>query len=186
MRRGRDRGDPYRAPSAPSDRPCPRCAEPAFLRPDTVGETPVDRCSRCDGVWVSLRSFRHVREDIERQSEIVALLGPGEPFLEERIVYLRCPQCTGPMARTNFGRRSGVIVDSCPAHGIWFDPGELVAAIEFLITRSAQRPQEESARAAPPQARPLGKPMPLESTEPAPARWISLAIEAIGDLLFWP
>ena len=29
------------------------------------------------------------------------------------------------MHRFNYARRSGIIVDSCAAHGLWFDAGEL-------------------------------------------------------------
>ena len=36
------------------------------------------------------------------------------------------------MRRINFGRRSGVIVDVCNAHGTWFDPGELAAVLRFV------------------------------------------------------
>jgi Zn-finger nucleic acid-binding protein len=36
------------------------------------------------------------------------------------------------MNRVNFGKRSGVIVDVCKEHGVWFDRGELTQAIEFV------------------------------------------------------
>jgi len=39
------------------------------------------------------------------------------------------------MTRVNFGRTSGVIVDSCKRHGAWFDRGELSAALAFLARR---------------------------------------------------
>jgi Zn-finger nucleic acid-binding protein len=36
------------------------------------------------------------------------------------------------MNRTNFARISGVIVDTCRGHGIWFDPGELEKIMDFI------------------------------------------------------
>jgi hypothetical protein len=36
------------------------------------------------------------------------------------------------MARTNFGRVSGVLIDVCRPHGAWFDRGELGAIRRFL------------------------------------------------------
>ncbi len=35
--------------------------------------------------------------------------------------YRPCPVCTRLMNRVNFGRRSGVLIDRCRAHGSWFD-----------------------------------------------------------------
>lgn len=36
------------------------------------------------------------------------------------------------MTRMNFGRRSGIIVDTCREHGTWFDGGEREAVMEFV------------------------------------------------------
>jgi Zn-finger nucleic acid-binding protein len=36
------------------------------------------------------------------------------------------------MARVNFGKHSGIVVDVCRWHGTWFDAGELDAAMEFV------------------------------------------------------
>lgn len=42
-----------------------------------------------------------------------------------RVQYIKCPVCNEFMRRTNFGSRSGVIVDKCRDHGVWLDGGEL-------------------------------------------------------------
>jgi hypothetical protein len=36
------------------------------------------------------------------------------------------------MLRRNFGGQSGIIVDVCAVHGVWFDRGELPRALEFV------------------------------------------------------
>ena len=46
--------------------------------------------------------------------------------------YRKCPTCHEMMARRNYGRRSGVIVDICRAHGIWFDPDELPQILRWI------------------------------------------------------
>ena len=41
------------------------------------------------------------------------------------VSYRPCPVCDKIMNRSNFGHRSGVIVDTCKEHGIFLDNGEL-------------------------------------------------------------
>jgi Zn-finger nucleic acid-binding protein len=36
------------------------------------------------------------------------------------------------MNRSNFARTSGVIMDICKSHGVWFDADELPAIVEFI------------------------------------------------------
>jgi Zn-finger nucleic acid-binding protein len=53
------------------------------------------------------------------------------------------------MNRVNFGKRSGVIVEVCKPHGVWFDKGELTRAIEFVADGGlveTKRREEELAR----------------------------------------
>jgi Zn-finger nucleic acid-binding protein len=49
----------------------------------------------------------------------------------------------------NFARYSGVIVDVCKAHGIWFDSGELGAVVRFVKSggmEKARRKEIEQAQ----------------------------------------
>jgi Zn-finger nucleic acid-binding protein len=53
------------------------------------------------------------------------------------------------MNRVNFGKRSGVIVEVCKPHGVWFEKGELTRAIEFVAGGGlveTKRRDEELAR----------------------------------------
>jgi Zn-finger nucleic acid-binding protein len=36
------------------------------------------------------------------------------------------------MNRNNFAKVSGVIIDTCKSHGVWFDANELPQVIEFI------------------------------------------------------
>ena len=44
----------------------------------------------------------------------------------------RCPCCRCDMERATFAARSGISVDVCIVHGIWFDAGELFQTVRWL------------------------------------------------------
>ena len=48
------------------------------------------------------------------------------------------------MHRRNFGRKSGVVVDTCGAHGVWFDAGELDGVLAWLRAGGARRSEREA------------------------------------------
>ena len=56
------------------------------------------------------------------------------------------------MARRNYAHRSGVIVDTCHEHGMWFDSGELHALLQWIrrggLEKAAWREKEDAAAAA--------------------------------------
>ena len=101
------------------------------MHPRSIGETPAERCERCAGVWLTAAVFNELLINSEWQRAVLesrefagAAPDSGEP--------LRCPECRKQMRRANLGRRSGVLVDACRRHGIWFDVGELRRAVGFL------------------------------------------------------
>lgn len=55
------------------------------------------------------------------------------------------------MTPMQFSRRSGVIIDICRSHGVWFDRDELRRIIEFIraggLDRARALDKEEPARA---------------------------------------
>jgi Zn-finger nucleic acid-binding protein len=50
---------------------------------------------------------------------------------EKEVKYVKCPVCQTFMNRNLFGYRSGVIVDRCQRHGIWFNSGEITHLQEW-------------------------------------------------------
>ena len=54
------------------------------------------------------------------------------------------------MHRRNFGRRSGVVIDTCKDHGVWFDAHELERILRWIRdggeARSRKRTAEEQQR----------------------------------------
>jgi Zn-finger nucleic acid-binding protein len=133
---------PARAmPEQESGRPCPRCTTPQRPQPLTahlVGQTLIDQCPECGGLWVDQEAFERLTEKADQQQSAQAALGrlppPRRPLdaSASKVVYLRCPDCETVMNRRNYAKRSGVIVDVCQAHGIWFDSGELPRVLAFV------------------------------------------------------
>ncbi len=101
---------------------CPRCRKP--LVPETVERVPVDRCLRCDGIWLD-----------DGELETILATGPppaaisggidAPPKAEAMEWELPCPKCEQIMHRFQYGATSGIVLDKCEGHGLWFDFEEL-------------------------------------------------------------
>jgi Zn-finger nucleic acid-binding protein len=111
---------------------CPRCR--VALESNKIGETFVRSCTKCDGVWLEADAFEAICADRESQSAVLGFLDKRTlrgPALT-KINYVPCPDCGQLMNRNNFAKASGVIVDICKQHGVWFDADELPAIIGFI------------------------------------------------------
>ena len=115
------------------ERACPRGC--GTLHRVELGGVALDECAGCSGVWLVVEVFKRLCAEEERRS---VLLGAE---LQERttpatatptVRYVPCPDCARLMNRVNFGKRSGIIVDSCAKHGTWFDAHELRRVVEFV------------------------------------------------------
>lgn len=130
--------DPYRDAPPPSGLGgCPRCV--ILLEGVDYADTPLDECVRCGGVFVE----KWILDRLVAAREARIALGISLPVHarrpEHEVRYLRCPRCARQMNRKVFGRSSGVIVDVCKDHGIWFDAGELAAVLEFVEAGGLER-----------------------------------------------
>ncbi|MFO0682277.1 MAG: zf-TFIIB domain-containing protein [Sandaracinus sp.] len=126
---------------------CPRCTS-VPLAAVRVGEHRVAECMRCTGLFVE----HPVLERITRRTEQSAGLrlrpigvAPTEP---ETTTYLPCPYCRKTMGRRGFADRSGVIIDYCNEHGVWFDADELARVLEFIDAGGLAQKEERERRAA--------------------------------------
>jgi Zn-finger nucleic acid-binding protein len=52
------------------------------------------------------------------------------------------------MNRKNFGDESGIVVDVCARHGVWFDTGELPKILAFTRAGGLERAKKRRAEAA--------------------------------------
>ena len=130
--------------------PCPRCRT-GTMAVLTLKETRLLECSRCAGLWLPLATFEHICNNQEQQVAVLQFDLPQPQVTDIDITprYLPCPQCGQLMNRYNFAHHSGVIIDICKPHGVWFDRDELRKIIEFIrsggMERAARIEQEELA-----------------------------------------
>ena len=106
--------------------PCPGCK--ADMHRVRIGSTPMYECSSCASTWLDTETFTVMCSNREERGAVAGILGGAKepaPMLGGPIRYLPCPMCKKLMNRTNFGHRSGVIIDVCKGHGAWFEPREL-------------------------------------------------------------
>lgn len=111
---------------------CPRCG--TKLNSLTIAETDLRECEKCDGLWADVETFENICADRERRAAVLTFTTNRTlPNLDAaKIKYVPCPDCKQLMNRSNFARASGVIIDICKQHGIWFDAEELPKIIEFI------------------------------------------------------
>ena len=122
---------------------CPRCK--IELRSIKIDATTVRECERCGGFWTSVQTFEALCADKEQQSAVLNFI--HAQAVENRppapISYVPCPDCKQLMNRSNFARVSGVIIDLCKQHGVWFDADELPKIIDFIDKGGLARSREK-------------------------------------------
>lgn len=124
-------------PDAPDDGhwACPRTQR--ALEPLTVQGLHMHVNPACGGLMIERSSEQSLVAHPELWPEFIAvadrLAQEATEVIDGRaLVYLSCPTCGGSMVRKNFEKVSGIIVDTCPRHGTWFDANELQGVLRFL------------------------------------------------------
>lgn len=157
------------APAAREDRElsCPRGC--GALRRMTLGGAELHECPRCAGLWVDEPTFDRLCAERERDAGVRA--APREDARVrvpvERVRYARCPSCARTMNRVNFARSSGVVVDECRGHGVWFDEDELRRVVEFVRSGGLDRARTRERAALAEERRLLQLRQTLASRAPA-------------------
>ncbi len=130
-----------------TDGSCPRCK--IQLMAMRIGDIAMRECSRCGGIWTLPHIFEAVCSNKEAQAAVLGYVSnlPQIGFRPLAVNYVPCPDCGHLMNRSNFARSSGVIIDMCKGHGVWFDSGELQNIIDFIDKGglSKQREKEKAA-----------------------------------------
>ncbi|HEV8217216.1 MAG TPA: zf-TFIIB domain-containing protein, partial [Gemmatimonadaceae bacterium] len=118
---------------------CPGCG--GEMRHERLADTTtIYECGGCGSAWLTPDTFTKLVADREERGAAAArgaaaggLSKPKARRLSAGATrYVRCPVCDTMMNRVNFGDSSGVIVDTCAAHGIWFERDELHAIMAFV------------------------------------------------------
>lgn len=122
---------------------CPRCRiELQLLQIDA---TSIRECERCGGFWADVDTFETICIEEEQQAAVLNFIGSdAHPNAHPpSISYVPCPDCKQLMNRSNFARSSGVIIDTCKQHGVWFDADELPKILEFINGGGLSRAREK-------------------------------------------
>lgn len=130
--------------------PCPGCS--GDMAAVKVGETPMHQCAQCGSAWLEPDVFATLCADQSARGAVVAAIG-GQPDKQalaqgRRVHYVPCPSCRKIMNRVNFGHTSGIVVDVCKSHGVWFEKDELRGVLDFVAHGGMQQMQanEEAQR----------------------------------------
>jgi Zn-finger nucleic acid-binding protein len=119
---------------------CPICKCP--LEKNEYRGSTIDICPACNGIWLDSKEFyfhvseRDTFEDPEIPREFV------KKPLEKKKAYIPCVRCGSLMARQNFRRISGVLIDICKDHGVWLDAGELEQIRSFIANGGLDKSQD--------------------------------------------
>jgi Zn-finger nucleic acid-binding protein len=138
--------------SSVADKKCPRCKDDMQWK--SLGGHTLLECPDCLGLWLDVGTFEKICADREQHAAVLgaASVSNPRPITNEKVSYIPCPECKQLMNRANFARCSGVIIDVCKQHGIWFDRDELSRIIEFIkeggldAARSKEKMQLEEER----------------------------------------
>jgi Zn-finger nucleic acid-binding protein len=136
---------------------CPVCGGDYHLSDRRIGDVHVLECPRCAGLWLSDETFnqltKRAKSDAPGMEELFDLSPPRRPKSgpqdepeQSGWRYRNCPVCDSMMNRRNFGRRSGVIIDICKDHGIWFDADELRQILSWIRSGGLAKAEEEQAQ----------------------------------------
>ena len=135
---------------------CPACSGERRLTNRQIGDVAVLECGQCAGLWLGTEPFKRLtqraaKEAIDFQHFLAAdRPRPAESEQSEPQAgggwrYRKCPLCEKMMHRRNYGHHSGVIIDACKDHGIWFDADELPRILAWI--RSGREAEAKKRRA---------------------------------------
>ena len=179
---------------APTRLLCPACGDGHRLVSRRLGveQVTVLECGRCAGFWMGHEAFRQLVEKAQREAlpagtivetpqQISAKAGvPSDRVAPERtkrpVVYRPCAVCGELMNRINYGHESGVIIDVCREHGIWFDADELARILAWLRAGGSRKQAQEIPLFTPPE-----RTLPHRSPAPRPPETF---LGALLDFLF--
>jgi Zn-finger nucleic acid-binding protein len=139
-----------------TERFCPACGDGRRLRSRALGAEGVSvlECVRCAGLWLSTEAFEALRDRTLRAADpspdptVVRqeTQRRANPVPAKGRMYRKCPVCSELMTRINYAKRSGILLDRCALHGIWFDARELEEALRWIRIGGEQLAKERDRR----------------------------------------
>jgi Zn-finger nucleic acid-binding protein len=175
---------PYRSTEPLAEGACPRCRKELVV--EDYADTPLDECVQCGGVFVEAWILDRLAAAREARMSLAISLPDRPLHRETEVRYLKCPRCSALMNRKIFGRSSGIAVDVCKDHGMWFDAGELAAVITFIEGGGLERAKKRADAERAEEARKLKNQRAASATFDAPdSVRADLAGEIVRALVEW-
>jgi len=190
---------PEGKPGVATQSPCPVCGKDRNLRSRRLGQMSVAvmECQGCGGLWLGIDAFEAVLDKARGTALPTKTLGgtsaPGRDYIrgsqgpQTGPLYRPCAVCGKLMNRKNYGRISGVIIDVCSEHGVWFDADEIERLIAWIrsgglaLSQELKQEQEKAERQEAMKKEAIGK-TPVESwIDDPPGR--STLLDAVADLI---
>mgnify|MGYP006270512931 CR=1 FL=1 len=140
-----------------SEYACPACEDRPALQHRSLGaeQLAVLECQQCAGLWLHHHVFEGLLQRARTLRPATTSQQPAQrrsAFKQSGPMYRRCVQCHAMMNRNNY-RRSGIIIDVCRTHGIWFDAHELEDIIGFMRRQGVEALSARGASARAPASR---------------------------------
>lgn len=147
---------------------CPACQDGHCLVSRRLGteQVTVLECGKCAGFWMGHEAFRQLVERAQHEAlpagtipatpqQVAAQFrlpaGPVAPARRGHGSFYRpCAVCGELMNRFHYGHDSGVILDVCRDHGLWFDAEELARILAWLRAGGGRKASPEQAPRLPP------------------------------------
>lgn len=141
---------------------CPVCDGGRKLRSRAWGEISILECNRCAGMWLGHDAFQHALQQAEEHQPQAGWFDAGPARQGDVDVeppdggrrYRPCAVCSQLMPKKQFGN-SGVVIDHCKEHGVWFDADELSRILgwvhrggcaEFARKQTVENADEDKAK----------------------------------------
>ena len=121
---------------------CPRCG--GHLQAREYGNLSVEECDKCGGLLLASATMDRIVAARDMPTSLRLAFPKREMKRETAVRYISCPTCGKSMNRQAFGRVSGVVVDVCKHHGVWFDAGELSEVIRFVEQGGLERERDRA------------------------------------------
>jgi Zn-finger nucleic acid-binding protein/DNA-directed RNA polymerase subunit RPC12/RpoP len=181
---------------------CPVCGGEKKLQSRRLGQLSVAvmECQGCGGLWLGIDAFEAVLERARDSALPPKTLGGttapvrnllrGSQAPQTGPLYRPCAVCGTLMNRKNYGRTSGVIIDVCSEHGVWFDADELERLIAWIrsggLAISQELKQEEEKAARQEAAKKLVRTPVEEWGENLPRRstFLDFVVDLIASIFF--
>ncbi|HEX6850148.1 MAG TPA: zf-TFIIB domain-containing protein [Candidatus Polarisedimenticolaceae bacterium] len=139
-----------------TERHCPACGDGKRLRSRALGAEGISvlECVRCAGLWLSTEAFQALRDRTLQATDPspdpatvrAETRRRANPTPAKGRMYRKCPVCAELMTRINYAKRSGILLDRCALHGIWFDAQELEAALRWIRIGGERLARERDLR----------------------------------------